>query len=266
MKNQKKVGNLTMSKYTTELRYIVEEYAGLTTSVGQLNVNQTIAAALPKLFDFPFPIFDENYRTVLETKIVKHYYTREIGQESEGLWKLRLDTKLNEIMPYYNQLYKSELITFNPLYNIDYSTTNNRTNNTDKEDNNSGNTDSNNHNENVGTNHATTGNTNINVYSDTPQGALTNVTDDTYLTNATKDTSNGSNDSNSTNKVDGTANSNYTDKLLSTIKTTDDFLEHASGKNSGESFSDMLLKYRQTFLNIDMQVIDDLHDLFMLIW
>lgn len=71
------------------------------------------------MFDFQFPIFDESYRSVIETKILRHYYTREIGLETVGLWKLKLNTKLNEIMPYYNKLYKSELIEFNPLYDVE---------------------------------------------------------------------------------------------------------------------------------------------------
>lgn len=69
-----------------------------------------------------YPIFDENYRKVLNKKILLHYYTREIGTETVGLWKLRLKTKMGEIMPYYNQMYKSELLEFNPLYDVDLTT------------------------------------------------------------------------------------------------------------------------------------------------
>ena len=58
-----------------------------------------------------FPIFDENYRSVLETKILRHYYTREIGFETVGLWKHYLKTKLNEIMPKYNKLYEASIVS-----------------------------------------------------------------------------------------------------------------------------------------------------------
>ena len=64
-----------------------------------------------------YPIFDENYRETLDTKILKHYYTREIGFETVGLWKFKLNTKMNEIMDYYNQLYESALLEFNPFDN-----------------------------------------------------------------------------------------------------------------------------------------------------
>lgn len=108
-----------MSKYTTELRYICESLSGLTESKGYNNINDVIANSRQRLFDFNYPIFDETYRSVLETKIIKHFYTREIGEETFGLWKLRLDDKLNLIMPYYNKLYESELLKFNPLYDVD---------------------------------------------------------------------------------------------------------------------------------------------------
>ena len=115
-----------MSKYTTEVRYICEVNAGLTESTGGNDVEQVIANSRAKIFDFNYPIYDESYRSILETKILKHFYTREIGLETVGLWKLKLNTKMNEIMPYYNQLYKSALLEFNPLWTDDYQALHNR--------------------------------------------------------------------------------------------------------------------------------------------
>ena len=111
-----------MSQYTTELRYICESLAGLEHSVGYSDIDEVIDNSYDKIFDFNYPIFDENYRPLLEKKILKHFYTREIGQETYGLWKLKLNTKMNEIMPYYNKLYNSELLEFNPLYDVDLTT------------------------------------------------------------------------------------------------------------------------------------------------
>ena len=108
-----------MSKYTTEVRYICETAAGYHESQGYHSINKIISKARSKIFDFSYPIFDEKYRGVLETKILRHFYTREIGLETVALWKHFLDRKLNEIMPYYNQLYRSELLEFNPFYDID---------------------------------------------------------------------------------------------------------------------------------------------------
>lgn len=111
-----------MSKYTTEVRYICENYAGLTSSVDGGKIGDVIEKSREKVFDFDFPIYDESYRSVLESKILKRYYTREIGFETVGLWKHFLDMRLNEIMPFYNQMYKSALLEFNPFYDVDITT------------------------------------------------------------------------------------------------------------------------------------------------
>ena len=112
-----------MSKYTTEVRFICEDAAGYAHSVGYDKVEDVIDKSWQKVFDFDFPIFDENYRSVLCKKIIKHYYTREIGFETIGLWKLKLNMTMNEIMPYYNKLYETELLKFNPLNDADYTKT-----------------------------------------------------------------------------------------------------------------------------------------------
>lgn len=108
-----------MSKYTTEVRYICEHYAGLNESTGFEDVDEIVEKARKKIFS-NYPIFDENHRAELEKKILKHYYTREIGFETVGLFKLYLNNRMAEIMPYYNKLYESETFEFNPFINTDF--------------------------------------------------------------------------------------------------------------------------------------------------
>ena len=116
-----------MSKYTTELRFICENYAHLNKSEGYNSVKNILDNSWDKVFDFDFPIFDENYREPLCKKILRHFYTKEICEETVGLWKLRLEDRMNEIMPYYNQLYDSELISIEPLVNYRVRTNGNKT-------------------------------------------------------------------------------------------------------------------------------------------
>lgn len=227
-----------MSKYTTEVRFVCEMYAGLTESTGLSGVDNVIEQARSKVFDFAYPIFDEAYRSVLESKILKHFYTREIGAETVGLWKLWLNTRMNEIMPYYNKLYKSELLDFNPLYDVDLTREHSAT--TDGK---------------TVTTGETTGvssNKDNSYYSDTPQGGVGNLLDLSYLTDATIG--------------EGTTNTTGTTSNNSTINNTEEYLERVRGKNGGTSYAKMLDEYRATFLNIDMQVINDLNDLFMNLW
>lgn len=62
-----------------------------------------------------YPIFDERYRPVLNQKILNHYRFYEIGSETPDKFRYYLNIQMDEIMPYYNQLYRSELIQFDPL-------------------------------------------------------------------------------------------------------------------------------------------------------
>lgn len=254
-----------MSKYTTELRFICETYAGLDESVGGDGVENVITKALPKLFNFNFPIFDENYRTVLERKIVMHYYTREIGFETVARWKLALNTKLNEIMPYYNKLYESELLEFNPLYTHNISKTGNKTGQgtSQQTTNDTGSKDVQ-HNE-TNNDVITDNSTNYRLYSDTPQGGLTGVDSETYLSDATKTTVNESrNESHGIHINDTTSTTNNGTKNGNT-NTTEEYLESVVGYED-KSPSKSLQEYRDTFLNIDMMIINDLNKLFMGIW
>lgn len=219
-----------MSKYTTQVRFICETAAGLSKSVGFNDVNSVLDKCWSNVFNFDFPIFDEKYRSVICKKILKHYYTWEIGEETVGLWKLRLDTRLNEIMPYYNQLYKSELLDFDPFLDTDITTMH-------KLDS-TGNTKSN----------ATDSQNSKEKFSDTPQGSLSRVEDDSYLSSATITDNNRASETNAT------------------IRSTDEYIETIKGKRGSTLYTEMLTKLRDTFLNIDMMIINDLDDLFFGLW
>lgn len=235
-----------MSKYTTEVRFICEHAAGFTESQDYNKIEQVIAGSLSEVFDFTFPIFDETYRTVLETKILRHYYTREIGLETVALWKHFLCMRLNEIMPYYNKLYMSELLEFNPLYNVKYDTTHTGSaKGTMAEDISDDRNRDNSYNDDT-----------LDKFSDTPQGGLTGVINDNYLTNARKVESNGT----------GSENENYNRDRDVKTTNTDEYLRHVEGNNGTRTFSELLLQYRETFINIDMMIINDLNDLFMGVW
>ena len=235
-----------MSKYTTELRFICESLAGQTSSQPGNMVNDIISKAYPLIFDSQIPIFDENYKGPLFTKILRHYYTREIAFETFGLWQLHLNNKMFEIMPYYNQLYLSSKIEFDPLGNYDLTRTVIRTGTDDtsaisKKTENLDNTL--NQNTKQG-------------FSRTPQGTLANVENNSYLAEATIDTFSANSKSNRDNSGNETKNRDYDETITETIK----------GKNSQISNAEILQKYRQTFLNIDLQIINELETLFFSLW
>lgn len=264
-----------MSKYTTEVRYICENYAGLAESVDYGSVQDVLDRCRDKVFDFDFPLFDETYRNVLEDKILKHYYTREIGAETVGLWKLWLNTKLNEIMPYYNQLYKSALIEFNPMYDVDLTTehqrVDNRNDNVSESELKVGNRDTTVHGEDESDAADDGKNDHWEMFSDTPSGGLNGVRSETYLTTAlhTTDDKAGSVYHNESS-TDGSSEVDYDEDVTrnkqASVKNIQDYAEHVSGKTGGASYSKLLKEFRETFLNIDMMIIEELGDLFMTLW
>lgn len=312
-----------MSKYTTEVRFICETEAGLTESVGYSKVDEVLDKSWDKIFDTgDWEIYDEEYRPILCKKILKHFYTREIGAETAGLWKLWLNQRMAEIMPYYNQLYKSTLLEFNPLYDTDYKTEGKRKTDEDEQSGRETNTDytrtdnlqnkrtddlTSQRTDNLNSTrtdnlqqvrnddlHENTSDTRYDLYSDTPQGALTGVESETYLTNARKVTDNGSRDNTGTQTTDntgtqdlkntgtqtvdntgtqtventGTVNNKGSDTENSkrVLNNTQDYAEHVIGKRGTQSYAKMIMELRDSFINIDMMIIDELNDLFFNLW
>lgn len=277
-----------MSKYTTELRYLIEN-------------NFDIGLK-------DYPIFDENYREPLNQKIINHYYFREIGFETAELFKRYLNNTMREIMPYYNQLFKSELLEFNPFYNVDKTVTSDKNNNSvsDFVGNISGKNTQTADTENTQTNNgkqqtttaatstgesvgnSTTTNKNKNVSSDTPQGFLSinSIENETYASAAEMGNAESINNSKATSnnaengitdqttadetKATGNSKSNATTETDTANKTTsndfENYISHVIGKSEGETYSEMLMKFRETFLNIDMMIIDELKTCFMMIY
>lgn len=283
-----------MSKYTTEVRFICEYYAGLKESVDLNNVDQVIKNSREQIFNFYYPIFNDEYRPELEQKILRHYYTREIGFETVGLWRLKLQTAMCEIMPYYNELYKSALFEFNPLYDTDISIIHdlineNKTelnkNETNKElknryENGSSEENYNRNKLDNKTENASTNSNSWDLYSDTPQGAVQNIENKSYLTNArninNNDTGNSSTRSDSDIKdnrnIKSNINSNESNNVTkngveNTIENKNErYKEKITGKRGSHSYSELILKFRETIINIDLMIINELEDLFMGLW
>lgn len=281
---------MIMSKYTTEVRFICESKSGLENSSGADNVDEVIAGAWNKIFASKAPFFDESYRSVLCQKILKHYYLREICCETVGIWKLWMNERLETIMPYYNQLYESELIKFEPLNDVNLTRKHERTVDGTEERNGETSDTSNGTREVTGTNDtnetgtgktttsASSDATKRDLYSDTPQGAITGLENENYLTNARKITdgvtSSGNENTDTTRNIDNdyteneTTNNtkNGTNKVTGTSNTTEDYLETLIGKQGSGTYSKMLMEFRDTFLNIDMMVIGEFKDLFFGLW
>lgn len=242
-----------MGKYTTELRFICESKAGYAESQGYGKVDEIIKSARTSIFDFDYPIFDPDYKEDFECMILRHFYSREIGYETYGLWHLKLWDKINLIMPYYNKMYKSALLEFNPLYDVDYETTHagEGTGTTGDSETVS---DSRNRNDN---------NTRWDLFSDTPQGGINGITADydsvannTYLTDARKITDAGG----------VTESGALSRQKAGNMSSTDRYVDKVIGKRGGLTYSAMITEFRKTFLKIDEMVCEELEPLFLGLW
>ena len=233
-----------MSRYTIELRYLIE---------GNYELG---------LKDYP--IFDESYREQLNNKIIQHYYFREIGFETEALFKNRLNQKMNEIMPYYNQMYESSKLKIDPLSTIDLEEVFSRKSKTTGEGTSSTSGTGNNTNNFNSTD--TTDYGKISKFSDIAQAQTTpnEILNDKYLTSATVDDGQDKNTNTGTNtsQTESTTSGTSTDER----NLDEDTTLTRKGNNGIASESELLNMYRETFLNIDMMIIDDLDELFLGIW
>lgn len=199
----------------------------------------TIKTLIDNNFDFQmtnYPIFDENYRKTLNNNILHHYYENEIGFETAPLFRFYLNQKLNEIMPYYNELYKvqKKLIDDKLLLNNVNLTEELKGSNTTKTSSVSQST-----------------NKGKNLFQDTPQGNISQQdinAQNVYATNITLN-DNSINDNSS-------ANGSGTNEYIKTI----------IGNNGGKFNIDILNDIKNNLMNIDLMIINELYDLFMQIF
>lgn len=236
----------------------MEGLIGLTERETYPQIKDVINQARPLIFDFDFPIFDEAYRIPLENKILKTYYMREICDIPVSKWKLLLDIKLNEIMPYINQLYKSELLAFDPFITVDYTRNFNRDRNELENGNNT---------ETVKTDASNTtkdnGTTNQkNRHSDTPQGTISMLENNTYMTSADVNDATIQN----TRTDSGSQTSDSQGSHSKKLDTNENYLETIKGKNDSKSYAELLTQLRESFINIDLMVLNELNELFFMIY
>lgn len=193
----------------------------------------TIKTLIDNNFDFKmtsYPIFDENYRETLNQKILYHYYENEIGFETASLFRFYLNNKLNEIMPYYNELYNNQIKLLNKLdKNVDLTETFKRDTETNT------------------TSKSNSKNNGKNVFLDTPQGDLYkgDIDSTNYATSVTWN----KNDIDDTSDATGTGLENY-------IKTI-------TGNNGSKYNIEVLKDIKDNIMNIDLMIINELNDLFM---
>lgn len=219
-----------------------------------------------KLFDFRYELYDNDIyvRENFEQMFIDHYLFYEIGFDSVARFKHELKSFLRIKMPYYKQLYETELrckdIDF--MLNKDYketyvrNVTNNYTDNTD----------------------AVLNGTDSNTYSQRLEETNTNSSKTSSLDNgiANVELSNGNlteaNSSNNNTTNNSSGNSNTTSNNTRNVKTDkeetnkEDYTLIGQGNIGTTSSAELLRQWREVLINLNEIIIEDANDLFMKIY
>lgn len=255
-----------MSSYTMTLSEVID-FLG----VSATNTKDKIEQGRLKLFNFEYPIFDSNYKKVFETNFIRHFYMREIGFETEGLFLFQLETWLLINMPYFNKMFESELLTFDPLSNTKLETSHSKSN--DRTQNQTSNTTGTNTNDvtQTGSGTSTDDDFSRHLTSNTPDSRLTITSEDgkgviEYASSIEENTNNQSKTSNTTSTGNSTDHTNVDSAVNATINDTEDYLQSIVGKTGSQTYAKMIQEYRESFLRIERDIFKEMQQLFMLVY
>ena len=212
---------MKMSSYTLELRHIHQTF---------------------KVFNFDYDFYTDSdiIKSKFEQKFIDEYFFHEIGQETVARFQHRLRTRLNKIMPYYKQLYDTELAAkdINFLLNKDLTETFERV--------------------------VTGESSSINDLTVSDQGETNNKESNIENGNASLELENGSLTNVSKTSLSNNTNSNNTSRdntnqnEITTLKS--------QGNIGITSSAELLEKWRSVIINIDQMIIDACDDLFMQVY
>jgi hypothetical protein len=212
-------------------------------------------------FDYPVPRSEIQYngktckvdfdKATFEQKVIDHYRFRQIGQETVGRFLHYFRTRILEIMPYYVQVYEFDAKFRNiedPLesYNL-VETFQQLTSGTGKVTGTSSGTSS-------GT--VSEENEKTNKFSDTPQGSISNLS--LYMTTASQDTGSSSGTTSDTSSGSSAQDSESSGETTHTLTR--------KGNIGVQPLGGEVENIRNAFINIDMQIIEDLADLFLMVY
>lgn len=224
------------------------------------------------IWDFEYPSYYEGEaKRAFERKVIDHYFFRQIGQETPARFLHMFRSRIREIMPYYIQRYKSvevmekiddpfESYNLTETYEQERVGSGSASVNTSNESSSSGSS-------NKTADSSETGTTdNTKRFSNTPQGSITNL--DKYLTEATIDGGSTSHNLDATENAteSSTASSEGSSESTSQDNETIKHTLTRKGNIGVATLAQEMNSFRTSFINVDLEVIEELNDLFLLIY
>lgn len=229
-----------MANYTMEVRKVIEFYG------------RDVVESWFKDYDLEDYLTEEQIASIvnagiwnknkLAKKIVDHYYMREIGFETPGLFANRVKARMQEIMEDYLPVIYSNSIQFDPLVNVDFTETFQREVESESQNNGTSNSSSN------------SSSSGLNVNSDTPQGQISKseILQGKYASNTSASETGSEVQDTTSTQNNGTANQleNYT--------------KRTKGNSGVSATAQALIKqYRDIIRAVDREIIEELNDMFM---
>ena len=178
----------------------------------------------------------------LAKKIVDHYYMREIGFETPGLFANRVKARMQEIMEDYLPVIYSNAIKFDPLVNVDFTETFERQ------------IESESHNNGTSSSNSNSNSSGLNVNSDTPQGQINkeDILSGAYASSTSASESESHVQDGTTTQNNGTGNQN------------ENYVKKTKGNSGVSATAQALIKqYRDIIRAVDKEIIEELNDMFM---
>lgn len=227
-----------ITNFTQTLGSILESYSFPNvvphdTPWNTMCVEKIVADNKKYLFDFSFPWYNNDKDSLdnFETMFCYRFYMEQIGFESVGLFKQRLQSKLLENMDRWTKLFKSTEIEYDPLINRRIK----------RNDNSS-------YDETSESTLQQSGGQTLDSQAIQSSNPEVTVSDNNYASNLNRGKERLDKDQKDT--------SNY--RL--NHKNSGEFIEEGF---VGESPSDNIIKYRQAILSINKQICDELSELFL---
>ena len=221
-----------------------------------------------KLFDFKYDYYidDEKAKEEFEQKFIDHYLFHEIGCETVYRFKHNLKTRLRETMKIYKERHYTELEVqrqnINFLINKDYTETYKRNVQIENID------ERTNTNDMINTNDISTTTTdkgkNTNKTSDLNNGISSVSLEQGSLTSSSSD------ELDNVNVVDGNIKSEnkmtIKDLNKSINNNNEDYILVGKGNIGTTSSAKLLQEWRDALINIDLEIIEECRDLFLLLY
>lgn len=230
-----------------------------TMTIAEMMSNPLTSSIFPTNYDFY--VDDDRMKKLFEDKFIKNYYYREIGYETPFMFIQKLESHLLLNMPYWKQLYQTELEArnINFLLNKDLKETfireletENQTSGTNSSTQNASSTN------NVSQNGTSE---NFHKESSLSDGVSKTSLSEGYLTGTSSDagstTNTGTYESSDDVETTGTVSQLGNEKALEKTELI------SQGNIGVTSSAKLLAEWREVLLNMDKLIIDSCNDLFM---